>query len=266
LEHLVGIENTSSLALTQFANPFAMDELTDRLLNILSDLPTDDGRGNTLAHVEGLLKMVTGGESLRLEKKRIQGTYKSPAMARLVMATNSLPRFADTSSGIWDRARLIPFNVRVRGETSDNPHLKDELVAEELPGILNFALDGLKELRNIKQATGYDVFPILPAGKAILEDHRGLCDSVRGMANEYLVYDAESYLECNKVYLLYTAYCSSNGMKPKSSRNFIPDLKRLFPNIYSTRKTVDGKKPWVWIGLGRRSEELNEDSAGNTAS
>ena len=166
LEHLVGIENTSSLALTRFANPFAMEELTEKLLNILSDLPTDDGQGNTLAHVEGMLKMVTSGESLRVEKKRVQDTYKSPAMARLVMATNSLPRFADTSSGIWDRARLIPFNVRVRGEGNDNPHLKDELVAEKLPGILNFALAGLKELRNIRQTTGRDVFPILPAGIA----------------------------------------------------------------------------------------------------
>lgn len=261
LEHLVGIENTSSLALTRFANPFAMEELTEKLLNILSDLPTDDGQGNTLAHVEGMLKMVTSGESLRVEKKRVQDTYKSPAMARLVMATNSLPRFADTSSGIWDRARLIPFNVRVRGEGNDNPHLKDELVAEELPGILNFALAGLKELRNIRQTTGRDVFPILPAGKDILEDHRGLCDSVRGMADEHLVYDADSYMECKRVYSLYTGYCSSNGLKPKGMRNFTPDLKRLFPAIYSDRKTIGNRKPMVWFGLRARTGDTAPDSS-----
>ena len=263
LEHLVGIENTCSLALTQFANKFAMGELTDNLLNILSDLPTDDGHGNTLAHVEGMLKMVTGGESLRVEYKGIQDTYKSPAKARLVMGTNSLPRFADTSSGVWDRARLIPFNVRVRGETSDNPHLKDELVAEELSGILNFALAGLKELRNIKQSTGRDVFPILPAGKTILEDHRGLCDSVRGMANESLVEDPEGCVGTDELYRLYKRYCIVNGMNAKGKRNYNPDLQRIFPRIVSDRATINGQKVTVWRGIRMRDDESN--APGSTA-
>lgn len=255
LQHLVGMENVCSLALTQFTNRFAMVELTEKLLNILSDLPTDDGHGNTLAHVEGMLKMVTSGESLRIEKKGVQETYTSPAVARLIMGTNSLPRFADTSSGIWDRARLTPFNVRVRGETNDNPHLKDELVNEELSGILNFALAGLKELRNVKLATGRDVFPILAAGKDILENHRGLCDSVRGMANEHLVSDARGYIQTKELYRLYKNYCAVNGLTAKGKSNFEPGLRRIFPSIEHTRKLIDGQKVFVRLGIRKRDDE-----------
>lgn len=78
LQHLVGMENVCSLALTQFTNRFAMVELTEKLLNILSDLPTDDGHGNTLAHVEGMLKMVTSGRVSPHREERSTGDLHEP--------------------------------------------------------------------------------------------------------------------------------------------------------------------------------------------
>lgn len=80
------------------------------------------------------------------------------------MATNRLPAISDTSEGFWDRMRVIPFLERIRGSERDNPNLKDEIVAEELPGILNFALGGLCSLLGIAKITGKDVFPNLSAG------------------------------------------------------------------------------------------------------
>lgn len=145
--------------------------------------------------------------------------------------------------------------MRVRGETNDNPHLKDELVNEELSGILNFALAGLKELRNVKLATGRDVFPILAAGKDILENHRGLCDSVRGMANEHLVSDARGYIQTKELYRLYKNYCAVNGLTAKGKSNFEPGLRRIFPSIEHTRKLIDGQKVFVRLGIRKRDDE-----------
>ncbi len=67
-----------------------------------------------------------------------------------VVSTNSMPMLSDNSSeAIWDRFRIIPFDRRFAKEEV-NPKMYPELI-EELPGILNFALDGLSDYLRDRQ-------------------------------------------------------------------------------------------------------------------
>lgn len=62
---------------------------------------------------------------------------------KLVEATNHLPKIHGTDVGIWRRIRLVPFTQSIPEEKQDI--LLPQKLEAELPGILNWALDGLQK-------------------------------------------------------------------------------------------------------------------------
>ena len=58
---------------------------------------------------------------------------------KLLMATNDKPQVYGTDLGIWRRIRMIPFMENFEGR--EDALLTDKL-AQELPGILNWAVEG----------------------------------------------------------------------------------------------------------------------------
>lgn len=60
---------------------------------------------------------------------------------KILLAVNHKPEIHGTDNGIWRRIRLIPFTQSFDGKREDK-HLEDYLIANELPGILNWALQG----------------------------------------------------------------------------------------------------------------------------
>src|SRR5207248_5750687 len=88
--------------------------------------------------------------------------------ARLVLATNNRPRFIDRSMGLWRRMLLVPFEVVVPREERVPGMDKPGWWARsgELPGMLNWALGGLRRLR----AAGRFTEPA--ACRRALEDYR----------------------------------------------------------------------------------------------
>jgi putative DNA primase/helicase len=64
---------------------------------------------------------------------------------KIWMAMNHLPGVRGTDNGIWRRMRIIPFNKSFN-EKEQNKYLRKELL-EEMPGILNWAVKGLKMWR-----------------------------------------------------------------------------------------------------------------------
>ena len=91
-----------------------------------------------------MLKQITAGDRLYLDRKGIAGVDIKPT-ARLVLATNNRPPLGDRSQGLWRRLLLVPFRVSIP-ESQQDRQLARKLRGE-LPGILNWALDGLIRLR-----------------------------------------------------------------------------------------------------------------------
>ena len=243
LEHLVGPSNVCTLPLSKFSEKHSTHLLTQYLLNIVGDLPTNDGRGSLHA-IEGILKDVSSGALLSCEPKNVQ-PYKAHAIARCIFATNSLPTFADRTSGIWDRLRVIPFDVRFRGTDKQNPRLKDEIVAEELPGVFMWAVEGLAMLRRMRQ------FPRGPRGEEIEARHRADCDHER----QYLVERYESrkgaFVESQPAYSGYRTWCQDSGYRPKNMVNFVNDLRRVFPGVLEERRRIEGRQVRGFFNLSQ---------------
>ena len=91
---------------------------------------------------ESLIKQLTGGDAITA--RFLYGKeFEFRPEFKIVMATNHKPRIRGTDTGIWRRIRLVPFTQAIPEEKQDK-RLPEKLLAE-LPGILNWALEGCRQ-------------------------------------------------------------------------------------------------------------------------
>ncbi len=249
LHDVIGPRNVCHVPFGKFGDKFSIGMLTEHLVNLIgegdTELPKDVGMGR----VEGLLKDISDGGILPVERK-FQEPGKARATARCLLATNSLPTFYDKSEAIWDRMRVLPFEVRIRGAGRENPALRREIVETELPGILNWALHGLAKLRRLKR------FPECPRGLELKESHRAQCDHEREFLSEkYDEGSAEEAVKTQDVYFQYQTWMKQRNYYPVSEGRFAKNVERVLPRVRRGRKRdAAGSHHHVWIGMRPHQE------------
>lgn len=91
---------------------------------------------------EALIKQITGGDIVSA-----RGLYSDQVeflpIGKLWLSVNYMPRVRHDDEGMWRRIVAIPFKAVFKGQSRDND-LEDKL-QRELPGILNWALDGARK-------------------------------------------------------------------------------------------------------------------------
>ena len=157
LKNVVGRENCSSVALESFEGRFDLSMTIGKLVNICAEV------GDVAKLPEGKPKAFVAGDTMTFDRKHRDPLQVNPT-ARLVFATNKLPQFADRSEGIWRRFVPLPCEATVAPQDQNRALAKE--LCEELPGILNWALRGLKTLR----ARGR--FAVPEASRSLLAEHR----------------------------------------------------------------------------------------------
>jgi len=224
LEKFIGSNNCCCVPLSNFSQKFSLYPLTVSLLNLVGELPThSEGSFET---IEGIFKDVTDGGLIPVERKN-RDPEKARVIARNVFAGNSLPYFKDRSNAVWDRLRIIPFNVRFRNTPRQNPNLKLEIIEQELPAILNWALLGLVSLIH-KNKT----FPESPDGLKLKDEHRKFCDIERNFLEENYKESLDNHIESQLIYDRYRDWNRANGHNSKSQANFNQSVKRVFPKAF----------------------------------
>ena len=88
---------------------------------------------------ESRIKQMTGGDTISARFMRGEWFDFKPEF-KVFLATNHKPQIKGTDHAIWRRIRLVPFTVRIPPDKQDK-HLAEKLL-DELPGVLNFAVQG----------------------------------------------------------------------------------------------------------------------------
>ena len=144
VRNLLGIENVSSVCPKQLSNRFQRAYLSGKLANIVTEI----AEGEVLPDAE--LKAIVSGESITAENKGVDPFDFQP-YSTLIFATNHLPHTRDISDAMQRRAIIVNFN-----RTFKNTEIDTDLCTKlnsEIPGIFNFALQGLLRLLNNKKFT-----------------------------------------------------------------------------------------------------------------
>lgn len=216
-----------------------------------------DGIPNDIARMRGarIVTSIEIGEGAQLDEERIknltgedivhgrflyQEGFDFVPECKFWIAANHKPTIKGTDWAIWRRLRLIPFNVKFPREIRDN--LLGEKLRSELPGILNWAVEGCLEWQTDGLGTP-DV--ISTATEAYREEQ----DVVSRFICERCEIDASESVLSEELFTDYTEWCNGSGEKPLSRYGFGLKLRE---HGFESKKSSGGpnRMKWTWLGIG----------------
>lgn len=253
LTAFLGLRNVSHVPLECFGETFHLSGTVGKLANIVSEI------GEVEKANEGTLKSYTSGDRMTFNRKNLP-LFEAVPTARLVMATNSLPRFADRSNGVWRRMLLLPLDVvigdaeRVAGMDSVEWW---SARPKELAGILLWALTGLARLVKSRHFTRPES---MLAGMA---EYQLDCFPARRFLSETYENNEQGEVSTHEVYQLYRNWCEENGNKPQAANSFAKEIRKVFPSAKIKRWVIrhDGKKGPGYTGFEIREQPSLEQQA-----
>lgn len=178
---------------------------------------------------EQRLKTLVSGDSVQIDRKFRDPLVIRPT-AKWIVSGNALPAISDHSDGFWRRWFVVPFNTKPK---IVQPLLGDTIIKEELSGVLNWSLEGLKRL----MARGK--FPQLPA--ALLDAQKAGKQQSNSVST--WVDDSEAVVSDTKMisrklaYHFYSTWCRNNGAKAVSSQKFWERLEQVFGDKLKCTRT-----------------------------
>ncbi|GAA0720111.1 hypothetical protein Drose_06380 [Dactylosporangium roseum] len=154
LKALLGEANVVAPTLRNMAGQFGEESFIGKTLAILGDV-----RWHTQAAAEAIdiFLAITGEDAHDVHRKNRVAWHGTLGLRFLVMS-NDPPKFSDASGALAIRMIQLVFEQSFVGR--EDPDLTDKLLAE-LPGIFNWAIDGLRTLnargRFVEPACGTEV-------------------------------------------------------------------------------------------------------------
>jgi putative DNA primase/helicase len=97
---------------------------------------------------EAFVKQLTGGDRVSTRGNYATGNTTWRPELLPIIATNHLSRINAEDEAIWNRIAVVPFTVSFpKGHPDRDETLREKVIREELPGVLNWALEGLDGYR-----------------------------------------------------------------------------------------------------------------------
>jgi putative DNA primase/helicase len=153
----------------------------------------------------------------------------------LWMFGNGKPRITDTSGGMWRRPRLIDFGQPIPPNERD-PQLCEKLRAE-LPGILNWTLDGLRRV--------YERGLVVPeAVKTATAAYQAEQDPISDFIGDCCIVGPEFTAKASDLWEAWETWSKENGERIGTQRALGIELKR---RKFGQDRTSSAR---VWQGIG----------------
>ena len=147
IEALVGKDNVSHESLSDLCGEYGANSranLAGKLLNTCSDVAPNAFAGD-------LFKRLASQEPISM-KTLYKDVITTDEYAKMLFCLNELPKTNDVSNGFYRRFLIASFNVQIPKSKID-PDLSRKIISQELPGIMNWVLEGRKRLVANKKFT-----------------------------------------------------------------------------------------------------------------
>lgn len=255
LTYILGDTQVLATSLKNFTRRFGLFPFFGKLAAVIGDVST--GMNYDATEALNCLKRITGNDAVTLERKGRDITQTCVKLfTRFTMAANVMPRFPDYARTIEARILILQFLISFAGR--EDITLKDRLKVEA-PGILLWALEGLKRLRQQK------MFTLPVTHEKILQQIRGdltpLTDFIVdccefGDQKEFFV-SREHLFDCWKQWAIKT------GERVNSTRWLNSSLIALYPSCTSNRRVMkNGQRKRVFFGIRLTSNAARELGVG----
>ena len=164
------------------------------------------------------IKSLAGRDSITV-RHLYQSDFTFKPQFKIWLATNFLPSVSGSDQAAWDRLKLIPFNNRFDG-TKEDKTLEAKLTAE-LPGILNWALDGAATW--LREGIG-----TCDAVTSATQQYRDVSDTLKDWMDESCELDSTKGATATALHQSYLAWMKERGEEKfaVSQKTLILDLQR----------------------------------------
>jgi putative DNA primase/helicase len=218
LAWLVGLSNVAHPTMANLSTQFGLWPLIDKSLAIIPDARL--GRGSQRA-IEYLLS-ISGEDPLTVDRKN-KAHWTGRLLVRLVILSNELPRFPDASRALASRFVILTFKNSFLGK--EQLDLKDQL-RRELPGIFNWALDGLKWLRK------YGCFQNPKSSLEAMRQLEDLASPVTAFVRDRCEMGRKYRVQADDLHNEYQRWSEEQGMRPVDRSVFGRSLVAAFPELH----------------------------------
>jgi putative DNA primase/helicase len=246
LTGLIGGTNVAGPTLLGLTRNFGLQSLIGKALAIISDARMS-GRADQAEVVERLLSI--SGEDLISIDKKFRAPITTKLTSRIMVLTNELPRLDDASGALANR--FIPLVLKNSFLVQEKPGLTDELLTE-LPGILNWAIEGWQRLRERGR------FKQPASGAAAIPEMEDLASPVGAFVRDCCEVKPGGRTSKRELFKAWERWCTEEGRDhPGTAATFGRDLKACFPGIRIVRVRQDGERAREreYEGIGLRNGE-----------
>lgn len=251
LQNLLGKDNYSTLSLEDISARFGMDAIVNKKANIATE--NELNLKGSSVNVQ-FLKKVSSGEDIYVERK-FENKISHISTTKMIFLLNNLPDIKDKSEAFYRRLIIVPFmerfsiNPKSKYEKPANVHLKKEL-AEEVDGILIFAINGLRRLKKNNFQ-----FTIPEESQAFLEEYRIDNNAIAEFIDEIGIYEAvEERVNQKTLFNQYLAWAEqSNLKKTEAVRRVMKQIREELTKrgISYERKESNGNTYLVGINYSK---------------
>lgn len=197
-----------------------------------------------------LLKKLTGGDAITARFLK-QGSFEFVPQFTLFMNTNHLPRVLDETLFTSARVHVIEFQ-RHFSEGEQDTGLKSRLrTPENLSGVFNWILGGLRMYREQGLETPYSVE--LETG-----DYRRISDKFNDFFDECLEPSEGDAVTAKEMFDAYKKWCSSSGFCYEAKSKFFQKLRAR--GMLADTGTVAGKTQFNVVPGFRIISETTQNS------
>lgn len=207
---LYGQENITNFSLSNLMEEHNRALIANKLLNYGSEINATTTRD--------IFKILVSTEPIQARLK-YGNSFMMEHYAKLCFNSNELPRDIEQSHAYFRRLLIVPFRVKI-SDNEDDKEFAQKIVKNELPGVFNWILKGLRRLLENKNFTVSNIVA------AEIQTYRNDSDSVALFLEESnLARHSTKTLLLKNIYSAYRDFCYENGYKPLNNKNFSKRLQ-----------------------------------------
>ncbi len=233
----LGYNNISQVSLYNLiSNRFATSELYLKLANISPEITNDELKRT------GTFKALTGHDRIRAEKK-YRDSFSFTNYAKLTFLCNQLPTTPDMTRAFFRRWLIFVFPEKFEGVNCDPKILEKLTTPEELSGLFNWALEGLRRLKSSGRFTkslSSDELQVL---------YESMSDPITAFIETYIIVSTSGAELKDDVYRAYYNFCRERGYIAVTFRTFNSDFKPRIAGLGDSTRKIKGRRGRCWVGL-----------------
>ncbi|MFO0836895.1 MAG: phage/plasmid primase, P4 family [Phycisphaerae bacterium] len=243
LRRVVGEHNCVAPRLSTLTELFGLQGLLGKTCAICPDAHL--GSGDKALSTLEILKSISGEDCLEVHRKNLP-SVNARLRTRFTIGVNELPHFGDAAGALGSRLLILPYRNSYVGR--EDRKLEEKLAAE-IPGTINWSLEGLRRLR----AQGRFTEPGISA--EVRRDFERLSSPVAAFLQDCCVMNAKASADRDVLWDAWKAWCERNGHHSGGRDRFGNRLRLLVPGLLRSQpRRPDGTRGNTYTGIRLRVE------------